>query len=635
MAQVDLLFEQPGGAGLPAHLVFGDDGGETPIPDRALRVVGKITGLRGRAPLGVARGLQVRGRLAHGLRGHVAVRYFTDTPRPIAGATTAAFQDARAVRLGVRSAWSDADDLLTEVRQGYQRGALLQAVTAIAWTDAVRMRDAATGRFEEAVRLGTPPVRSALQEAARFRNGARPLFQEAVRLGTQPLRATFQDAYRDRRNFAAVRFEDGLPYSAQWSEAGGPALALAHGWASKYQEARKPPIGRWSRPLPPEPDPCYVPVLPAHLVFAEAWDGSPNLLFVCDGHGPGPEPGDTVVVPVKEVYLTINSAILLRVDNGHMIPTLSMSMSLDVDSWTWSFSAAVPGGALASVQPNSNGDPVVVQATINGTDFRLVLERVARERTFNATQLRVQGRGLAAELDAPYAPEMSFGNTQPRTARQLLDDILTFNGVPIGWDVAQFDPIDWSVPAGAFSHAGTYISALNAVANSVGAYVQPHNTDRSLNVRMRYPTPAWEWAGVTPQFELPAAVTTQESFEWADKAVYNRVFVSGQQGGVLGQYTRAGTAGDLLAPSVVDPLITHADAARQRGRTILSDTGRVATVSLRLPVLAETGIIKPGNFVHYKEGGNTHIGMTRGVGVDVSMPTIYQTLTVETHVEPV
>ena len=230
---------------------------------------------------------------------------------------------------------------------------------------------------------------------------------------------------------------------------------------------------------------------------------------------------------------------------------------------------------------------------------------------------------------------MSFGNEFPRTARQLVEDILTLNGVPIGWTVAAWNLTDWLVPAGVFNHSGSYISAVNAVAGAAGAYVQPHNTDRSLLMHLRYPAPAWEWDSVTPQFELPAAVTSQESFEWTEKPRYNRAFVIGQEHGVHGRYTRSGTAGDLPAPTVVDPLITHADAVRQRGRAILSDTGRIATVALRLPVLAETGIIKPGNFVRYVEGGNTHIGLSRGVSVDVSMPTIYQTLTLETHVEPV
>lgn len=333
--------------------------------------------------------------------------------------------------------------------------------------------------------------------------------------------------------------------------------------------------------------------------------------------------------------MTVNSCVLVRLDNGHIIPATDMAISLDADSWTWSFSASVPGSALADVLPNANGDPLIAQAAINGTLFNFALERVSRDRVFNSSQLKVSGRGLGAELDAPYAPQMTFGNTSARTARQLLDDILTFNGVSIGWGVGLWQPTDWLVPAGVFNHSGTYVAALNAVVGAAGAYLQPHDTDRTLDVHLRYPTPAWLWSSVTPDFELPAAVTSQEGFEWVDKPVYNRVFVTGQEHGINGQYTRTGTAGDLVAPSIIDPLITHADAARQRGRAVISDTGRIAMVTLRLPVLDETGIIKPGKFVRYTEGGNTHIGITRGLSVAANLPTIYQTLTVETHVEPI
>ncbi|WP_313329817.1 hypothetical protein [Comamonas sp.] len=333
--------------------------------------------------------------------------------------------------------------------------------------------------------------------------------------------------------------------------------------------------------------------------------------------------------------MTINSAVLIRVDTGQMIPTYGMSMSLDVDSWTWGFSASVPGAALPFVLSNTHGDPVVVQATINGLDFRFALSPPTRDRSFISSTIRLQGRGLGAELDAPNSVVRTFGNTENRNARQLLDDILTLNNVPIGWDIGIFEPLDWAVPAGVFSHTGTYISALNAVVGAVGAYIQPHNTDRVLDVRLRYPKPAWEWSTVAPDFEIPDAVASQEGIEWVDKPLYNRVYVSGQERGVLGRYTRSGTAGELLAPEVIDPLITHADAVRQRGRSIISDTGRVATVTIKLPLLAETGLIKPGAFVRYKENGNEHLGLTRSVSLNAGLTDTYQTLTLETHVEPV
>ena len=71
------------------------------------------------------------------------------------------------------------------------------------------------------------------------------------------------------------------------------------------------------------------------------------------------------------------------------------------------------------------------------------------------------------------------------------------------------------------------------------------------------------------------------------------------------------------------------------GLAVLSDTGRIASVNLRMPVLSETGIIPPGKFVSYVDGGTERIGITRSVSVDVGLPEIWQVIGVETHVEPV
>ena len=150
-------------------------------------------------------------------------------------------------------------------------------------------------------------------------------------------------------------------------------------------------------------------------------------------------------------------------------------------------------------------------------------------------------------------------------------------------------------------------------------------------MRHRYPSAPWDWAALTPDYEIPADVATIEGIEWADKADYNRVFVAGQASGVLGQVTRGGTAGDVIAPMVTDPLITHVDAARQRGRAILSDTGRQALVQLRMPVLTATGIIRPGALVRYTEGATIRLGLVRGVSVEHQWPELWQTIAVTTH----
>ena len=607
MASADLLFSLP--PATDGHLVFGDTGGPGPaVPDATLAGAGVITGLCMR----------------------VQASYDVNTSRPTVGQTTHHYQQATPAHMGLQDAYQQAQALPTGLHSRYQQAHPLQAPTSAAWDDAAHTRATTGLRYQQAQPAHHLGLRSAWQTAQGHRVGralryqeAWPLqvlgsarFQQALGMRMGGLHR-YQEALRSGRSFSA-RFQRALPWRVDHRV--------------RYQEAWPPRPGLTVLipTEPPGPPPCYTPN--GHLVFTAAHDGTGHLVFVCERTSP-PPPGGLVVVPVRRVYIVINSAVLIRVDGWVALPTLSMSMSLDVDSWTWSFSASVPGYALPDIEPTA-GVPVDVQATINGVSYRFIVESISRERTFGRNDLRIGGRGRAAVLDAPYAPIMTFMNTGARTAQQIANDILVDNGVPLGWTV-EWNPDDWNVPAGVFNHQGSYISALTSVTDSIAAYLQPHNTAETLRVLSRYPVAPWEWGTVTPDYELPAAVMTREGIEWSEKARYNRVYVMGQQVGVQGRVTRGGTAGDYLAPSIVDPLITQAAAARQRGLAVLSDTGRIASVSLRMPVLAETGIIPPGKFVSYVDGGTERIGITRSVSVEVGLPEIWQVIGVETHVEPV
>lgn len=634
MASTDLLFGQlPNPPGGPVEIVFGDD--DTGLPPGVVELLasGALTGLRGHIVARVVAKLRAAGSIT-GLRGRIGALYDVNVARPVASTVRSGWQEAQPLRVSTQVRYEQARPVHAPVQVAWQDGRSLGAVHQSRWQQAQPLQALVRQYQQQAQSVGSAPTLQRFEDAARLRSIVLQRMQQALPVAAPPTAQRFEDATH-LRHLVRSSFEQGQHLQAAARDGFGRAVPLSRVIAVRYQEARKPPPGISKPVQPPAVDPCYVASQPVNLVFEELVDSSQpvNLVFVCERHGPGPQPVETIVVPVRRVYVVINEARLRRVDGDIQIPTFTMSMSLDADSWTWSFSASVPGYALADIEPE-DGVPVAVQATINGVPYRFVVESIARERTFGRSDLRIGGRGRAAVLDAPYAPIMSFRNTGARTAQQIMIDILTDNGVPLGWDV-EWNPDDWNVPAGVFNHQGSYISALNQVAGSISAYLQPHNTDEVLRVLSRYPVAPWDWAGVTPDFDLPAAVMSRESIEWRDKPRYNRVYVMGQQAGVNGRVTRAGTAGDYLAPSVVDPLITQAVAARQRGIAVLSDTGRIATVGLRLPVLAETGIIKPGSFISYIDGGIERIGLTRSVQVEVGLPAIWQTLGVETHVEPV
>lgn len=642
---VDLLFDRP--AATDADLIFGADYAPPRndvtvqatlplpvpsihfIPPARLEVLAALPGLtvstlilRPSVPLNVG----VASLPGVVLTGEV--RYASHTQRPTVGQTahewqqaaqteegaTQGQQDATATPAGWGAVWQRASASMHGIAHrlppvlvaaplqrctGQQQATRLHGATGFAHEIATPIAQIRVGVFQNATRL-RDATRFAHQDGDRRKRAGRESFWQNARLLTQRQGTDFQSASR-----------------------------RPVGWRGRHQDAMRPPpgISVWLVPEPPDPPRCYTPS--GHLLFAALAPADAHLLFFCENHIDPPD-GEPVVVPIRRVYFVINNVTLHRLPDGLPVPVFNLSLSLDAASWTWGFDAQLPAKAEALVAPGDASGPVELVVSINGTQFRVLAESISRERSFGDASIRVSGRGRNAVLAAPYAPVMNFQQPQARTARQLMDDVLTLNGIPLGWNI-DWGLTDWNVPSGVFTKQGTWMEALVAIAGAVGGYLIPHPSEQSIRVRHRYPVAPWEWNTVTPDFVLPVDAVARESLRWLGKPAYNRVFASGQDVGVLGQVTRAGSAGDVLALMVVDALITEAAAARQRGIAVLADTGQQIEVSLRLPVLAETGIIEPGAFIEYQDGSVTRLGLVRSTQVDAGMPEVWQTLGVQGH----
>ena len=644
---VNLLFDQPAAA--DADLVFG--AGFAPprddvvvlaslplpvvsikfIPPARVELLAELPALtvstlllRPSVPLDVV-GASLPGVVFSG-----EVRYYSRTQRPTVGQTAHPWQLARQTEDGATQGQQDAAatpagwDMFWRRTLGVPQGIEHRLPPVLAATPEQR-----GVRYQDATRL-QDSTWFAHQHATRFEAARRGLFQNAGPL-RDATRFRHQDGDRTKRAGRVSRWQSAVLVVRGQGSDFQTARPQLKGWCGRYQEAVPPPpgISRWVVPEPPVPQPCYTPS--TRLLFAALAATDGHLLFLCENHiTPPPPDGEPVVVPVRRVYFVINNVTLYRVSDGAPVPVFNLSLSLDASSWAWGFDAVLPARAEVLVAPGDAFGPVDLVASVNGTPFRVLAESISRERIFGDASIRISGRGRNAVLAAPYAPVMTFSNTEGRTARQLMDEVLTVNGIPLGWAV-DWGLTDWNVPAGAFAQQGSWMDALTAIAGAAGGYLIPHPSAQSIRVRHRYPVAPWEWSTVTPDFVLPVDAVARESLRWLEKPAYNRVFVSGQDVGVLGQVTRAGTAGDVLAPMVVDPLITEAAAARQRGIAVLADTGQQLEVSLRLPVLAETGIIEPGAFVEYQDGSASRLGIVRATQVEAGMPEVWQTLGVQAY----
>lgn len=547
---------------------------------------------------------------------------------------SATWQEATPLPLECSSTWVPSTPMPLSVTQAIVDATPLPDVqVSTAWEEAARAGLQRRTSWQPAQRLQVDQVAIVAQQSAplRFQRSTGWQGAQAERPPTTTMR--WQETARVHRKLT-TDWQEAAPVHRAITSRAHDAAGLVRSWVLPWEEAKRPPPGH-SVITPPviPPDLCYTPPAGDHvpLVFTTAWDGSTELTFVCDNHTT--PPGGTVVVPIQEVYMISNDVSLVLASDGTVIPTRSFSLSLDYTSWSWSFTARVPRAALPIFDMDAGGDPKVLTATVNGTEFSIIAESVASDRQFNTADVTITGRGLIAGLADPYAPTLTFGNPDAdRTAQQLVADVLTINGVPLGWAV-DWQLTDWLVPAAAWSFQGTYMAAVQAIAAAAGGYVQPTGNDQTVRILPLFPTAPWTWDALVPDYSLPAAVVSHEGITWSDLPDYNRVFVSGTNGsGVLGDVKRAGTAGDFEKPMVTDQLITHADAARQRGIAELAVGGRSALVSLKLPVLTATGVILPGKTVGYVDGAVTRKGIVRSVAIEAGFPTVYQTIGVETHV---
>ncbi len=550
-----------------------------------------------------------------GLRAELQAKH--QEGEPVAAALASRWQATLPMPTGLQARWQQAEPRHGALQPRWQQAEPLRAVVQQRYQAADPVRGATRQHWQEAERL-RGAVLQRYQEGQQRRGATRQHWQETLRL-----RAAVLHQYQEgRRVRAAVRshYEPARPI---W-------IAQVQHW----QDAMRPAAGMYLPPVVRPTDPCYDPATLGRLVFTDLALGDGRLVFVCQRPGQVLPPAGIIVLPRRSL-IVINSIEVRRADalSGDPLPSESFQMQLNRQSWTWSFSAGFHASARDALMPGAGGEPVELEVRVNGQPFRLQAERVGRSRRFPEHMVTVQGRGKAALLDAPHAPVQTFTHALARTAHQLMTEALTVNGVGFGWAV-DWQLTDWLVPAGVWMHQGTWASALADIAGAAGGYLQPHDTDALLHVLPLWPKPWWEWDTLAPDIELPAGISEIDETEVVDLPGYNRIFVSGEAGGHAADLTRSGTPGDVLKqPMALHPLITTMGAAKQRAIAELAESGRMLKHKMTLPVLPETGVIKPGKVLRYfDDAAALRLGIVRATSIAQQFPVLTQSLEIDSHV---
>ncbi len=627
MASVDLLFQQALDTTHPVDLVFGET---DEIPSQDLAIVWSSTVP---APVWDASIHKVQVLLCVAevprpiwsstmfydnsvLRG--AVNDFKGTWQVADGASTdriASTRDGEAVPESKATAWTGTDAAMTSNSNHYQDDIPTPVDHPTAWrtTDGVSMESTSDYQYD----IVTPQYHITEWQT------------------TLPRTAEGSNRWQTmlvQRKERATLWGETIGLVVGMETHAGVAAVRGTQNATWWQTTIVPQPGVPDIIVPPEHR-CYVPprgnaVNALFIEHSSAESHFANLRFRCNFDDTVPPA--TKIIPVRKAYIVINDTHLRRVDDDTEVPVFGMSMSIDMDSWTWSFSADMHMDDLDKVAPSSDGTPVKLRVTINGNDYFVLAKEIDETLGFASSKLKISGPGHSAILADPYAPITTFSSNFTRTAQQLMNEALTVNGVPLGWEV-NWMLDDWIVPAGAWSHQGTYATAVNTIAQAAGGFIHPDGTNQILYVKKRFAVKPWERDTAMADIQIPSSVIVSNSTNRKTLPPYNAVYVSGaDSSGVLRNVVRTGTAGDVPMQMIVDPLITEEIAARQRGIAELNNSGLLYSPTLSMPVLPESGIVLPGMLVEYVST-TTIRGVVKGVSIAVTDKTVRQSFIVESR----
>jgi hypothetical protein len=372
-------------------------------------------------------------------------------------------------------------------------------------------------------------------------------------------------------------------------------------------------------PLPPPPPPHYI----VDLIFRFKWDGGNSLIF-----------NRRLSLTIQRTYYVSNTFDLYRLPDHAPIPATAVTLNTDADSWCWSFQGALASLAAAQLLiPTSEIQPAEVRAIINGVAWEFLVDDPQAFEDAGGHRGQARGRSLSAYLDEPYAMISTFANAEDRTIQQIIGDVLPQdtlgNPTPVTFDIE-----DWLVPAGAWSFQGSPQKAVARIAEAIGAILQADKAGIGLSLAKRYPVLPWAWADAAPDHTIPRNVWVSRERKWVNHPPYDSVSIAGEVAGLLATVKRDGSAGNRPAPSVTDRLVVNAISARQRGESILGNTGLQTLETIVMPVIEPVGLVAMGALLEFVDV-ETWRGLVRSVSVSANLQSgaleVYQTLEVERH----
>ena len=609
-------------------LVFGAGGAaQQGTPDPAYVYLDVDTGAIS-AELHFAVATPVSGEIDCGAVGlDLRARWDSNTYRPVMSKAAARFQAATQASLPICAPWGATARANHGACVRKQQTKGLSDAFSINWLITVPLGVRSQVRWQPGRKASTLAA-VAWQSAFRARSGTAVRWQQGRPAGDAAFFA-WQSGKRASTSQTA-RWQHGTKVAAAVQQVLGNARIVSQQVGARWQPGMPPPPGIGSQ-FGDGAQPDDGRIIPrggaVDLVFCRPAHGTGSLIFGFCGRRRRPGEKQTLIVPALDVYMHIHDLSATLWPSGEPVVFQEVTISTDEGGYAWQLSATGPVWLMEQLAPK-DGQPQMVRIEIDGLAWIFAVQSRGRSRAWPDHSVSITGASATSALDA--LPVATFANTEQRMAQQLVREALELTGTTVDWRIP-----DWQVPAGAWSHQGTPLSAVLRVADAVGAVVQSHPAAQTLIYMPRYSSMPWEWGGATPDVVLPIGYAETDSLEEVREPAYNKVYTAGTVAGSIKPTRRFGTPGDVLAPMVTDALLTDSPAHTERAKAVLGRCGWRANVTMTLPVNTTAGypgVLPMGGLVGVADTDGEWRGMVRSVSIKAEGgPVVNQTVTLERH----
>jgi len=268
----------------------------------------------------------------------------------------------------------------------------------------------------------------------------------------------------------------------------------------------------------------------------------------------------------------------------------------------------------------SRGVDELLKVSVNGYDFYTTISKPSSSLSFNKKAFSGSGYSRLYELSNNQRPA-NYTNTVPKTLAGLMSDIVSGTD----WTIDSSHIIDYLVPALAFSYINkTPAEALKMCADAIGAILKTNDATQVIEIIPKWPVMPWNTDNAVCDVILNDSVILQHDTDKILQNTSNVVFVRGEQLGVHCKISQTDTLADLYASDVVDPLITHNQAAVQRGSCELANSGNKEQSSIRTKIMADLPPVTPGMLIGIQNGADVYKATCDSMRISASIDRTFK-----------